>query len=161
VVLSDASKKISKHVVRLAQTMHLSYTDTNTVSKLKEETFHMTHDTKEFHRVHQKWIPSLWYIWRKLCTYLASRLTLFPNVLRFHMNLVTSEYHRMCPKWFLSRWYIWCNLCTYLALTLTLSSNGKKWDSTWPMSPRSSNGWVQNDFGAYGSFNANRAPILH
>jgi hypothetical protein len=48
----------------------------------------------------------------------------------------------------------------YLPPTLTLSLNRKKRDSTWPTPPRSFIGWVQNDFRAYGMFNANRAPIL-
>ena len=45
VVPSGASKMISEPMVRLAQTMHLSCTDTNTVSKQKEVRFHMTHVT--------------------------------------------------------------------------------------------------------------------
>jgi hypothetical protein len=65
------------------------------------------------------------------------------------------------PKWVLGRWYVWRKLYTYLALTLTLSPNGKKWDSTWPTSPRSSNGCVQDDFWVCGIFNANYTPILH
>jgi hypothetical protein len=73
-------------------------------------------------------------------------------------------HHQWVPsgvsKWFLSGWYISRKLCTYLALTLTLSTNGKKRDSTWPTSPRGSNGCVQNDFWAYAMFNANRALIL-
>jgi len=64
------------------------------------------------------------------------------------------------PKWFLSLWYVWRKPWTYLAPTLTLSPNGRKWDSTWPMSPRSSIGCIQNDCGAYGTFGANRALIL-
>jgi hypothetical protein len=54
----------------------------------------------------------------------------------------------------------WRKLCIYLAPTLTLPLNRKKWYSTWPMSPRSSIGCVQNDFDAYGTFDVNRAPIL-
>ena len=44
-VPSDASKMISEPIVRLAQTMHLSCSDTNTVSKEKEVRFCMTHVT--------------------------------------------------------------------------------------------------------------------
>ena len=50
-VPSGASKAISEPMVRLAQNVHLSCTDTYTVSKRKEVRFHMTHVTKEFHRV--------------------------------------------------------------------------------------------------------------
>jgi hypothetical protein len=37
------SKIISELLVRLAQTVHLSCTDTNNVSKHKQVRFHMTH----------------------------------------------------------------------------------------------------------------------
>jgi hypothetical protein len=47
-VPSGVTKILSELMVRLAQTMHLSYTDTNTVSKHIEMGFHMTHATKEF-----------------------------------------------------------------------------------------------------------------
>jgi hypothetical protein len=42
---------ISEPLVHLAQTVHLSCIDTNTVSKWIETRFDMTHDTKEFHQV--------------------------------------------------------------------------------------------------------------
>ena len=45
VVPSGVSKMIYQPTVRLAQTMHLSRTDTNTVSKQKEVRFQMTHIT--------------------------------------------------------------------------------------------------------------------
>jgi hypothetical protein len=116
---------IAQPMVRLAQTMHLSCTDTNTVSKWKEVTFHLTHVALEFHRVRPKWLPSLWCIWHKLCTYLASDTnTVFKwKEVIFHMTHVTLEFHRVRPKWLPSLWYIWHKLCTYLATTLTLSPN--------------------------------------
>jgi hypothetical protein len=79
----------------------------------------------------------------------------------FHLTLVTWEYHRVCPKWFMSLWYVWQKPCPYLAPTLIVSPNRPKRDSTWPTSPRSSIGCVQNDFWAYGRFGTNHAPILH
>ena len=39
-------------MIHLAETMHLSCTDTNTVSKWNEVRFHLTHDNLEFHLVH-------------------------------------------------------------------------------------------------------------
>jgi hypothetical protein len=50
-VPSGASKMISEPMVFLVQTMHLSCTDTNNVSKQTETRFHMTHITYEFHWV--------------------------------------------------------------------------------------------------------------
>ena len=45
VVPSGASKMISESMVHLALTVHLSCTDTNTISKDKEVRFHMTYVT--------------------------------------------------------------------------------------------------------------------
>ena len=45
VVPSGSSKMISELMVHLAQTVHLSCTDTNTISKENEVRFHMTHVT--------------------------------------------------------------------------------------------------------------------
>ena len=78
----------------------------------------------------------------------------------FHLSLVTYEYHQVRPKRFLSLWYVWRKPYTNLAPILALSPNRPKEDSTWPMSPMSSIGCVQNYFGAYGTFGANRALIL-
>jgi hypothetical protein len=46
-------------MVHLAQTVHLSYTNTNTVSKRTETTFLMTHVTKEVRSVVSKTISEL------------------------------------------------------------------------------------------------------
>jgi hypothetical protein len=63
----------------LAQTVHLSCSDTNIVSKWAEMRLHVTHVSKEFYRVCPKWFLILWYVWCKPCTYLASQLALSPN----------------------------------------------------------------------------------
>ena len=44
------------------------------------------------------------------------------------------------------QWYVWRKPCTYLAVKLTPSLNWSKRGSTWPTSPRSSIGCIQNDF---------------
>jgi len=44
-VPSGASKMISEPMVRLAQTVRVSCTNTNTISKWTETRFHMTHVT--------------------------------------------------------------------------------------------------------------------
>jgi hypothetical protein len=104
-------------MVRLAQKVHLSCTDTTTVSK---------------------WIE-----------------------VRFHIINVTLEIHSVCPKQFLTLCYVWRKPCIYLASRFALSPNRPKRASTWASSPRSTIGCIQNNFYAYGSFGANRAPILH
>jgi hypothetical protein len=73
------SKTISTPKVCSVQTVHLSCTDTNAVSKRTKTRFHMTHITYELHRVRQKLFMSLCYVQCKPCTYLASRLALSPN----------------------------------------------------------------------------------
>jgi hypothetical protein len=78
-VPSGASKSIYEPMLRLAQTMLLSCSDTNTVSKRTETRFHMSLVTLEFHRVCPKWFPSLWNVRCKQCTYLESRLAQCPN----------------------------------------------------------------------------------
>jgi hypothetical protein len=74
-----AFKMISTPTVCSVQTMHLTCTNTNTVSKRTKMRFHMTHVTYEFQRVRPKLFMSLWFIQCKPCTYLASRLALSPN----------------------------------------------------------------------------------
>jgi hypothetical protein len=60
-------------------TMHLSYTDTNIISKQTKTRFHTTHVTCEFHRVRPKLFMSLWYVQWKPCTYLPSWVALSSN----------------------------------------------------------------------------------
>jgi hypothetical protein len=131
---SGASKMISKPMVRLAQTMHLSCNDTKIVSKRTEMRFQITHVTKEFHQVNQKWFLSLWYIRCKPSTYLVSRLALSLN------------WPKRASSWASSpRRTIGCVQNDFWAYGMfgmnrapILHPNGPKWDSTWPMSRRSS-----------------------
>ena len=52
-VPSFAPKMIFKPMVCSAQTVHLSCVEINTISKRTKMSFHMTHVTKEYHRVCQ------------------------------------------------------------------------------------------------------------
>jgi hypothetical protein len=81
-VPSGVSKTISEAMVQLAQTVHLSCTETNTVFKRTETSFHLSLVTQEYHPVHAKQFLSLWYIWRKPCSYRAPKLTLSPKGLK-------------------------------------------------------------------------------
>jgi hypothetical protein len=193
--------------LRLAQTMHLSCTDTNTVSKWIETRFHMTNVTEKIHRVRPKWFLSLWFVWRKLCSYLASGLALSPTrprrpstwsssprstigcvqidfcaygtfganrapILHWHYHCHQMDWneipHDQCllkdssgaSKMISKPTVRSAQPCTYLASRLALSPNKPKRASTWASSPRSTIGCVRNDFWAYGTFDANRAPIV-
>jgi hypothetical protein len=161
-VPSGGSKMISEPIVRLVQTMHLSCTNINTISKQTENELHLTHGTKEFPWVRLKRFLSLLYIRHKLCTYLVSRLTLPPNRSKWasldpHHLGVWSDVPKMICEPKEHRHKPW----THLVLRLTLSPNGPKQASTWPMSCRSTIRCVQNDFPAYGTFSGNQACILH
>jgi hypothetical protein len=141
-------------MVHLVQTMHLSYTNTNTVSKWTKTRFDMTQSPRS----------TIWCVQndfqahgvqRKLCTYLVSRLALSPNRLKrdplkpCHLG-VPSGASKMIPK----PMVLWRKSWTYLALTLTLtpSPNRPKQILTWATLSRSSIGCVQIDFQAYGMF---------
>jgi hypothetical protein len=78
-VPSGVSKTIPEPTLHLAQAIHLSCTDTNTILERTETRFDMTHVTKELHRVCPKRFMSLRYVLYKLCTYLASGLALSLN----------------------------------------------------------------------------------
>jgi hypothetical protein len=161
-VPSGVSKMIYEPMVRLVQIVHLSGTNTNTVSKWTETRFHRTHVTEEFHRVHPKRFLCLWYSPHVVHLACVKISTISKQTKKsFSLSLVTKKDHWVSPKWFMSLWYIWGKPCTYLATTLRLSPNRPKQDSRWPTSPRSSIGCIKNDFWAFDTFGANRVPILH
>ena len=120
-VPSGASKTISKPMTRLMQTVKLSCTDTNTISKQKEVRFHMTHVTYEFHRVRPKRCLRLWSIRHKTVHISCVKISTISKRTKtsFHLSLVTLDNHRVRPKQFLSRWHVWPKLYMYLAPTLT------------------------------------------
>jgi hypothetical protein len=72
-------RKISDSMVCSAQIVHLLCVMISTISKRTKISFHLSLVTLEYHRVHPKRFLSLWYVWRKPCTYLASRLSVSPN----------------------------------------------------------------------------------
>jgi hypothetical protein len=77
-VPSGALKMISEPVA-WTNTMHLSCVKIHTISKWAKLSIQYSLVTKEYHRVRPKQFLSLWYVWRKPCTYLAPTLTLSPN----------------------------------------------------------------------------------
>jgi hypothetical protein len=82
------------------------------------------------------------------------------NKTSFHLSLVNLEYRLVHPKWFMTLWCVWRKSCIYLALTLTPSRNSPKRGSTSAASPRSSIGFAQNDFQAYGTFGCKSCTYL-
>jgi hypothetical protein len=61
------------------QTVHLSCVKISTISRRTKMRFCLSVITLEYHRVHLKRFLTLWYVRRKPCTYLASRLELSRN----------------------------------------------------------------------------------
>jgi hypothetical protein len=149
---------ISKPLVHLEQIVHLSCTDTNTVSK----------QTKMSFTSPRSFIGSVQNNCRATCAFGVNNVSCIKIStistwirVRFHLCLVISEYNQVHPKRLLILWYVWHKPSTYLAPTLTSSPNGPKQDLPWPKSTRSSIGCDQNDFWANGMFGVNYASILH
>ena len=143
--------------------MHLPCIRISTISKLSKPSFHLSLSTQEYQIVHPKWFLRLWCIRRKLCTYLALKLTMSTNGPK-----QDSIWHRsswssiaMHPNRFLSIWYVPWKPCTYLSLRFALSPNRSNRPSTWASSPRSIIECFRNGFRAYGALCQNHAPILH
>jgi hypothetical protein len=76
---SGASKMIYEPMLCSVQTVHLSSVKVSTMSKQTKTSIHLSLVTLEYHRARPKWFSSLWYVRRKPCTNLASRLALSPN----------------------------------------------------------------------------------
>ena len=153
------------------QTVHLSCTETNNVSKWTEARFHMTHVIKEFDRVHPNWFPSIWYVpWKpwtylmcKPCTYLLPKLTLYLNEQKQDSIWHTSSrsYIRCVLVDFWAYHMFHANRVSILASRIALSPNRPNRAFTWAPWARCTIGRVQNGFLSYGALGANRAPILH
>jgi hypothetical protein len=155
----SVSKMISMPMVCSVQTMHLSCTDTNIVSKQTKMRFHTTHVTYEFHRVRPKLFMSLWYVRCKPCTYLASWVALSSNGLN---RAPPDPHHLGVPSGASEMIYEPMVLLMQTEhLSCTDAKSISKRDSTWPTWPRSSIGCLQYYFWAYCMFDTNHAPILH
>jgi hypothetical protein len=147
---------------RSAETMHLSCVKISIVFKWTETSLHLSLDTLKYHQVRPKWLLSLWYVWRKPCTYPALTLTPPPN----DWNEIWHDpYHLGVPSG-ASKNDFWAYgmFSTTMRLScvkISLSPNRLKRAFTWVSSPLSTIGCVQNDLWAYGTFGANHAPILH
>jgi hypothetical protein len=80
-VPSGASKMIFEPTVRSTHDVQLSWVKVSTIFKQTESSFHLSLITLEYHWFHPERFLSLWYVWCKSCTYLASKLALSPNKL--------------------------------------------------------------------------------
>jgi hypothetical protein len=158
-VLSGASKMISYPVVRLAQTVHLSCVNISIISN--ELTQASTWASSPRSTIGCVQNDFLCYVWRKLCTYLASILAIYQmNWLKHPLELRHLGVLSGASKTISEPTVCLAQTCTYLAPTPTLSLNRPKRDLTLPTSPWISIGCVQNDFWGYGTFGTNHAPIL-
>jgi hypothetical protein len=144
-----------------AQNVHISCIKISTISKRTKSSFHLSLVTRstieciqnEF-QAYGTFDTNCASILRQGLHYLQTdwiELWLEPHHIRVSLGV---------SKTISSLWYIRHKSNTYLTLTLTLSPNGPDWDSTWPKSPTSSSGCVQNDLWACGTFGAKQAPIL-
>jgi hypothetical protein len=127
-----ASKMISKPIVRLALTVHLSCTDTNTISKRieKEISYDPCHlgVPSGASKMISKPMARSKQIRHQSCVKISTMSK--QTKMCFHLSLFTWEDHRVHPLRFLSIWYVWHKPCNYHAPTLAPSPNGPKRDST-------------------------------
>jgi hypothetical protein len=153
-------KMIFKPMVHSAQTVHLSCTEINTVSKWTNMSVHLTHITKEYHQVGPKQFLSLLHVRRKPCNYLAPRLTLSPNGLK---RAFIWPIYIGVPSWASNRSLV------RSAQTAHLSSakinTFSKWTQTsfllTHVTEEFDRVYVQNNLWPYCMYSANRAPIFH
>jgi hypothetical protein len=152
---------ISKPMVYLVQTVHLSCVEINTISKRTKTSLHLTQVTKEYHWVCPKWFPSR-------CTFGANRAPILHRdyqYLQADENELPLDPHHQgvpsgVPKMNSKPWYIRRKPCTCLAPSLTLSTNRPKQASTWHTLRWSTIGCAQSDFHARATFGANHASFL-
>jgi hypothetical protein len=149
-------------MVRMAQTMHRSCTETNTIYKRTERrSTWPTSPRSSIGCVHNDFRgydtfgANYWSILHRDLHYLQMDRNEILHDPR-HLGDPSGR-----PKWFPSLRYIRCKPCTYLESRLALYPIVPKWASNWASSPRSAIRCVQNDLWGYGTFGANRAPILH
>jgi hypothetical protein len=94
------SKMISEPMVCLVKIVHLSYTDTNIVSKPTKMRFHMTHVTLEFHQVRPTQFSEV-VVGLAQTVHLSSVKisTIYKwTESSFHLSLDTLEYLQVHPK---------------------------------------------------------------
>jgi hypothetical protein len=98
------------------------------------------------HWVRPKWFLSLWYVWHKLCTYLALTLTLSANGPKQnshdprHLGVTLGS----------SKMIFEPVVRSAQTIHLSCSRFGLNRGSTWASSPSCIIGSIQNDFWAYG-----------
>jgi hypothetical protein len=115
----------------------------------------------DFHQVRSRKFLSLWCVWHKPHTHLASRLALSPDGLkqastRASSPGVSSDASKMIYELMV---YLVQTVHLYFTNTNTISKRTKtRFHMT--HSFRTSIGCVQDDFRAYGTFFTNRGPIL-
>ena len=143
----------------LEQTMHLSCTDTNPVSKQKESEIprdpcHLGVPSGVSKMIVEPMVRSTQTV-QLSCIKIStvSKWREIPHDQR-HLGVPLGA-----SKRFPSLWHVRRKPCSYLASRLALSPNGARFHR--PTSPRSSIGCVQIDFRAYDTLDANCAPILH
>jgi hypothetical protein len=156
-----ASKPISELMVRLAQTVLLSCSDTNTVSKRTKTRFHMSHVTLEFHQVRPKWFPGLWYVRLKQCTYLESRLALCPNGPKRASTWASSSWSTIGSVQMISKPMVRLAQTVHLSCT-DANTISKQTEPRFVMThiTLEFHRVVQNDFRAYGTFGEKQCTYL-
>jgi hypothetical protein len=137
-----ASKTISKPMLHLALTVHISWIRTNQNElPLEPRDLGVPSDASKMISKPMVHLAQTVYL---SCT--DTNTISKQTERRFHRTHIIEEFHRPCPKRFLSLWYFRRKPCTYLASKLALSPNRPKQASSKASSHRSTFGCVRNDF---------------
>jgi hypothetical protein len=152
-----ASKMIPEPLVCLAQTMHLSCTETRTIAKWTESSIHLSPSPRSTFRCIQNDFLSLWYIRRKPCTYLVSRLALSLNEL--NQASTWASLPRSTIECVQNHFWAYGTFGVNRVPILHQHQHSLQMDQN-DIPPGSSIRCIQNDFRACGTFGANQAPIL-
>jgi hypothetical protein len=96
------SKMISKPMVRLAQMVDLSCTDSDTISKRTKTRFHMTHAPSSSIGCMQNDSEPIVHSAQTVHLFCVNISTISKRIeMSLLLTLITLKYHRLCPKHFL------------------------------------------------------------
>jgi len=142
--------------------MHLPCIRISTISKLTEPSFHLSLFTQEYQIVRPKWFPRLWCIRRKLCTYLALKLT----ISKTNRSKIPYETRHLGVPLGASKFFSKHMVCSLQIMHLScikISTISKTDQTELPLEPLhwSTDKCFQNGFLDYGALGANHEHILH
>jgi hypothetical protein len=142
-VLSDASKMISKPVLRSAQTVRLSCVKISNISNELNQACTWASSPRSIIGC----IQNNFWSYGMFSTNRAPILHRHQHYLQMDQNEIPHNPRHLgvpssASKMIYELWYVWHKPCTYLASRLAITLNGLNQASTWALSPRSTIGCI-------------------